>query len=233
MALRFKRFKRRFGVLSPRVVVRAELPRKLLFLFFMLFLLVEAVFVWFFCSVGLGGGKELAELRERLSSQQMELALLRTTAGTGKNEASMERAAQQQMQGRLDELESENLELKEDMRIFERLIPVVAHGPLVRIENFKVLAETSTRYRYRLLLAFQASPRNDGFNGVYQVVARFSLAGSLQQKIFPGPSGAVLDVRHFLRREGVIEIPPGAKLVAVELRLLQHGKLISKQDARL
>jgi hypothetical protein len=232
LALRFKRFQRRFGVLSPRVVVRAEFPRALVFLFLIFLLLLDGWVVWIFCSAGKGESAQLEMLRQRLYAQQLELDSLRSTVGTGKNEISMERAAQLQLQGRLSELEAENSGLKEDMLIFERLIPVVAQGPLVRIESFKVQGETSTRYRYRLLLAFQASPRSDGFKGVYQVVARFSLAGSLQQKIYPGPGGSVLEMQHFLRREGVIELPLGAKLATVELRLLQDGKLIGKQDAR-
>ena len=233
IAPRLKRFNRRFGVLSPRVVVRAEFPRKLFFFFFIFLLLVNGWIVWFFCSGGQSESKQLVALREQLSSQQSELDFLRSTVGTGKNEASMERATQQQLLGRLGELEAENAGLKEDMLIFERLIPVVVQKPIVRVESFKVVGETATRYRYRLLLAFQASQGSEKFEGVYQVIARFSLAGSLQQKIFPGPGGAVLEIRHFLRREGLIEIPSGAKLVAVELHLLQDGKLVTRQDARL
>ncbi len=233
MRIRFNKirsFKRRFGVLSPRVVVRAEIPRKIFFLFFVALVLIGGSIFWFYCASDGGESKQLLIMRDKIFSQQVELDLLRSTAGTGKNEIGIERAAQQQLLRRLHELEVENTALKEDMLIFEHLIPVVSQGPLVKIENFRVIFETSARYRYRFLLAYQASQRTDSFRGLYQLVVRFEHAGALQLKKYPDSGGAALEIRHFLRREGVIEIPVDAKLTSVELRVLQDGKLVSKQD---
>lgn len=232
ISLRLKRFRRRFGISAPRVVVRTAFPRQLLILFAVVLLLILAGVGWFFKSSGFGENERLLELRDQLHLQQMELNLLRSTMGTGQNEASMERAARQQLISRLQELEAENAGLKEDMLIFERLIPVVGQESSVRVESFRVVAEASGRYRYRLLLAFQSAQRGESFRGLYQIAVKFELDGSVQQKVISDPRGGV-EIRHFLRREGAIDLPLGAKLISVEARLLQDGKLVAKQEAGL
>ena len=233
MALRFKRFRRRYGVLSPKVVVRTGFSRKTILALLVLVFVLLLVLVWYLRAGGLGESRQLTSLRVQLSAQQQELNMLRSTAGTGKNLASMEKAAQTQLLDRLRELEAENAELKEDMLIFERLVPVVGQGSPARIESFRAAKEAPTRYRYRLLLAYQPAQRGAEFRGAYQLHARYSLGGTAQQKIYPDIKGVSVEMRHFLRREGVIELPPGAELVSLELRLLQDGKLLGKQEARM
>ncbi len=234
VSLRLKRFRHRFGISAPRVVVRSVLPRQWVLFFSFLAAAVFAVVIWVFHFGGFLGDSQLADLKEQLRAQQGELALLRSSVGTGQNAVNMERAAQQQLVARIQELEAENSALKEDMLIFERLIPVAGQESLVRIESFRVLSEASTRYRYRLLLAYQAAQRGGGFRGVYEVVAAYRLPdGALRQLVLPGRKDGVVEVQHFLRREGVIELPAGATLISVEARLLQAGKLVTKQVANL
>ena len=234
VSLRLKRFRRRFGISAPRVVVRSVLPRQwILFGCVLGFVLILAT-AWFFRSPGFLGDAQLAELRDQLQAQQGELSMLRSTVGTGQNAVSMERAAQQQLIARIRELELENSALKEDMLIFERLIPVTGQEAQARIESFRVLSESSTRYRFRLLLAFQSAQRGSGFRGTYDVLAAFRLQdGRSQQLVLPGGKGDAVEVLHFLRREGLIELPAGATLISVEARLFQGGKLVAKQLASL
>lgn len=234
VSLRLKRFRHRFGISAPRVVVRSVLPRQWVLFFGFAGVAVLVALVWLFHFGGFLGDSQLAELREQLKVQQGELDFLRSRVGTGQNAVNMERAAQQQLVARIQELETENSALKEDMLIFERLIPVAGQESLVRIESFRVVSEASGRYRYRLLLAYQAAQRGAGFRGVYEVVVAYrSSDGALRQLVLPGSKGGLVDVQHFLRREGFIELPAGATLISVEARLLQAGKLVAKQVANL
>lgn len=234
VSLRLKRFRHRFGISAPRVVVRSVLPRQWVVFFGILAFALLVGVLWVFRFGSLLGDDQLMELREQLVTQQGELVLLRSSVGTGQNAVNMERAAQQQLVARIRELETENAALKEDMLIFERLIPVAGQESQVRIESFRVLPESSVRYRYRLLMAFQAAQRGGGFRGVYEVIAAYRLPdGALQQSILPLRQDGVVDVQHFLRREGVIELPVGAILISVEARLLQAGKLVTKKVATL
>lgn len=238
VTLKLKKFRRRFGITAPRVVVRSQLPWQWLALLMLLMAFLFGTVVWLIFQRNEAGviGREVQSLREQLLGQQEELNLLRSTAGTGKNAVSIERAAQKQLLVRIQGLERENGTLKEDIRLFERLIPVVGEEAVVRIENFRVIHEGGARYRYRLLLAFQPSRQNPEFRGRLQLAVRYALAGKDRELLFPdkleGADDYQLALKHFLRRESVIELPVGALLKAVEARVLQGDTLKSKRSAQ-
>ncbi|WP_295005273.1 hypothetical protein [uncultured Dechloromonas sp.] len=62
-------------------------------------------------------------LRERLQLQQDELAVLRSAAGSAQNALNIERASHQQLILKIGVLEAENAALKEEVKVFERLVP--------------------------------------------------------------------------------------------------------------
>lgn len=239
IALRLKNIRHRFGIAAPRMAIRSYLPWSwLLFLVATLFVVVGFA-GWFLFQVGLAGNShgDLEGLRRELAAQREELSFLRASTGTRQNVVSMERATQQQLLARIDSLERENGVLKEDIRLFERLIPVVGDEAVVRVENFRVMPDVAGRYRYRLLVAFQPAKQLSEFRGQLQLAVSFMLAGREQTMIFPKERESVaaylLEVKHFLRREGVIELPSGAQLKAVEVRVLQGNALKFKQLAQL
>ena len=239
VALRIKKFRRRFGIAAPRVVIRSHIPWQWLVLpGFLLALLLLAIAWVIFQRDEVGAlGREMDGLERQLQAQKEELILLRSTAGTGQSAVSIERAAQQQLIARIDGLERENAALKEDMLLFERLIPVAGEEALVRIENFRVLKESVGRHSYRLLLAFQPSKQNPEFHGKLQLLVSYWLGGREQQLLLPAKDSVaseyLLDIKHFLRREGVVELPPGARLKSIEARVLHGDTLKSKRLAHL
>jgi len=239
IALKLKNFRRRFGITASRVVVRSHLPWQWLILAALSLLILLATVIWLVLQGNEAGvmGRELASLRQQLGAQRDELNLLRSTAGTGQNAVSIERAAQQQLLARLAGLERENGVLKEDILLFERLIPVVGEEATVRVENFRVIREVDARYRYRLLLAFQPAKQSTEFRGRLQLVITYLLAGQEQQLMLPNKRTEIgdyqLELKHFLRREGVFELPLGAELMALEARVLQGDTLKSKRLAQL
>lgn len=238
-ALKLKKFRRRFGITAPRVVVRSHLPWQWLAVVTTAAVFSLAILIWSILRGGEVGamGRELDSLRQQLNEQRAELNLLRSTDGTGQNAVSIERAAQQQLLARMESLERENWSLKEDIRLFERLIPIVGEEAVVRVENFRVTRDVEARYRYRLLLAFQPTKQSLEFRGRLQLAVTFLLLGKEQQLMLPDKKGDVgdyqLEIKHFLRREGVFELPQGAELKAVEARVLQGDTLISKRLAQL
>ena len=238
-ALKLKKFRRRFGITASRVVVRSHLPWQWLALAALAAFFLLAVLIWLVLRGNEAGvmGREADSLRQQLNEQSTELNLLRSTAGIGQNAVSIERAAQQQLLAKMESLERENRSLKEDILLFERLIPVMGDEAVVRVENFRVIRDTGVRYRYRLLLAFQPAKQNPEFRGRLQLAVTFLLAGKEQQLVLPGKRGTVgeyqLEIKHFLRREGAFELPQGAELKAVEARVLQGDTLMSKRLAQL
>ncbi len=180
---------------------------------------------------------QLDELRRQMQVQDDELNLLRSVAGTGKNAVSIERAAQQKLLARIQNLEMENAGLKEDMRLFERLIPVAGEGSSIRLENFRVSKESSERYRYRLIVAFQPDKQLGDFKGRLEMVISYARGGKAAQLALPSGRDSAGDyqllVKHFVRREGVFELPVGAVLQGVEARILQGDTLKARQLAQL
>lgn len=238
-ALMLKKFRRRFGITASRVVVRSHLPWQWLTLAATVAFLLLGILIWLVLRGNEAGlmGRELDSLRQQLNEQGTELHFLRSMAGTGQNAVSIERAAQQQLLAKLENLERENRSLKEDILLFERLIPVVGEEAVVRVENLRVVRDGGVRYRYRLLLAFQPAKQGSEFRGRLQLAITFLLANKEQQLVLPDKRGTVgdyqLEIKHFLRREGAFELPQGAELKAVEARVLQGDTLMSKRLAQL
>jgi hypothetical protein len=181
-------------------------------------------------------GQEMEGLHQELLVQREELNILRSTAGTGQNAVSIERASQQQLLGRIQSLEAQNAALKEDMLLFERLIPLAGEGASIRVENFRIVQEAPGRFRYRLLLAFQPDKQTPDFRGRLQLAIDFVLSGKKTQLLLPdkreNASEYQLELKHFLRREGAFELPEGAVLQGVEARVLQGDALKSKRLAQ-
>lgn len=239
VALKLKKIRRRFGITASNVVVRSHTPWQWLALGAIVFCSVLGVLIWLVMPGNRTGviEPELVTLRQQIAEQYDELSLLRSKVGTGQNAVSIERAAQQKLLAELQRLERENAALKEDILLFERLIPLVGEETGIRVESFRVTREVLPRYRYRLLLAFQPAKQNPEFRGRLQLAISFVFAGKDQQLLLPEKRGAVgdfqLEIKHFLRREGVFELPPGAELKAVEARVLQGDTLLTKRLAQL
>lgn len=239
VSLKLRRFRRRFGIAAPRVVVRSHVPWQWLVMAAAVLLLIVVTIVWSIMQHNEAGamGRELDAVRQQLQAQQEELLQLRSTAGTEQNVVHMERAAQQQLLGRVQGLERENAALKEDILLFERLIPVVGEEAAVRIENFRLTKEGRGRYRYRLLLAFQPSKQAPDFHGRLQLAVAYALAGKELQLLLPGRGGDgadyQIDLKHFLRREGIVELPEGAVFKSIEARIMLGDTLKAKRMAQL
>ncbi len=238
IALKLKKFRRHFGIASPRVVVRSHFPWQWVGIaIFSLCVLLTSV-IWLMLSDNEVGviGQELSDLRLQLAEQRGELELLRSTAGTGQNAVSIERAAQQQLLAKLEGLERENAALKEDVLSFERLVPVVGEEAVVRLESFRVIRDVAGRYRYRMLLAFQPARQMPEFRGQLQLAITYMQSGKQQQLLLPNKRSQAdeyrLELKHFLRREGDFDLPLGAELKVVEARVLQGGTLKSKRLAQ-
>lgn len=239
VTLRLKRFRRRFGITAPKVVVRSHLPWQWLSLLIVLFALFVGAVGWLLAQRNEAGvlGLEIEQLRQQLLVQQDELNALRSAAGTGQNAISIERATQQQLLGKIQVLEAQNVALKEDILLFERLIPAAGESGVIRVENFRVVRESSGSYRYRLLFAYLSDRQSPDFRGGFQLVVDYVLSGQRGRLVLPDGRGAgegyQLELKHFLRREGVFELPAGATVQGAEVRVVQGGTLRFKRAAQL
>jgi len=239
VALKFRKFRRRFGITAPSVVVRSHVSWQWYVVVGIVAVLLIVTGAWIFVQRSEVGSinSELETLRLKLRELDDERLLLRSTAGTEQNIALMERSAQQQLVVRVKALESENAALKEDMLLFERLIPVPGDEALVRIENFRLLKIGENRFRYRLLVAFLPARQSPDFRGRLQIMVSYHLGDQEHLLSIPGvkdlASDFSVETRHLWRKEGDFELPNGAQLRRVEARLLQGDTLKVKRAAQL
>ncbi len=237
--LRIRKFRRRFGITAPRVVVRTHLSWSWYAGGAALILLLFLVIIWLFLQRGetVGMERELDDLRTQVRDLDGELLRLRSTAGTEQSAVQMERSTQQQLTSRIKVLELENIALKEDMRLFERLMPLAGNESAIRLESFRVVPDGRQRYHYRALLAFQSGKQAPEFRGRLQILVVFSVAGKRQEMLLPvkreDAGEFQVEVRGFLRKEGAFEIPAGSRLESVEARVLQGDTLKTKRMAQI
>ncbi|UCV12278.1 hypothetical protein KI614_03305 [Dechloromonas denitrificans] len=238
VSLRLRKFRRRFGIAAPRLVVRQHIAWPwVVFPLGALVLCSLGGFLWVLQNNQAGVlERELAALRIQVLHQADELMVLRATAGTEKNAVHIERTAQQGLLARLKGVEDENSLLREDVRLFERLLLSSDEEAAVRIEGFRVVPDGAGRYRYRLILFFRPAKQVSEFRGRLQFLVTFEREGkiqrlSLSEKKELAPTSLV-EFKTMLRREGVVEIPEGAVLRGVEVRVLQGDTLRANKIAQ-
>lgn len=240
VSLKLKKFRRRFGIAAPRVAVRPHLPWHWYAVGMIGGGVMLAAMVWSVAQQGeaVSVKRELEQSQLRLLAVEDELMRFRSASGTEQNAVQLERVVQQQLMNRVKVLESENAGLKEEIALFERLVPQAdGSESVVRIERLRVMKDIeSGKYRYRLLLGFQSGRQGREFKGRLQLRIQFFLAGKDQQMVLPsGKDSAVdylLETRHFLRKEGVLVLPPEASLKGLEALVFQGDTLKARASAQ-
>jgi cell division protein FtsB len=236
--LKLKRFRRRFGITAPKVVVRHHISWHWYVAGALLVAMLAGSLAWVLVQRGEAGqmSAEIESLRARVSSDQEELRHLRSTAGTGENLAVLERSTQQQLLARIRLLEAENAALKEEGLLFERLMAQPGEESALHIESVKVFQEMGAKYRYRIFLAFRPSKQQPEFRGRFQLRINYLVDGSSRDRLLPGKAERSAEyqvsVRHFLRKEGVFELPAGARLQSFEVGVFQGDTLKVEQVVR-
>jgi hypothetical protein len=128
-------------------------------------------------------------------------------------------------------VEAENLALKSDLGFFERLLPANADEGLA-IRGLQVEAMAPGQVRYQLLL-MQAGKTLPEYQGRYEI----TLSGLLDGRPWsqPQPGGAKpLQLKQYLRVEGIIEVPPQAVVKAALVRVMDlNGGVRATQTVKL
>lgn len=239
VALRLKKLRHRFGIAAPSVVVRTVVPWQWYVVAGVVAGALLVAISWMIMQRGEVGSinLELEALRLKVRELDGERLVLRSVAGTEQNIVLLERSAQNQLMNRVRVLELENAALKEDILLFERLIPVPGDEPLVRIENLRIVKDGEGHFRYRLLVAFQPARQSLSFRGHLQLMVFYKLGGRESLLQIPGNKDLMPDflveTKHFWRKEGFFELPLGAQLLRVEARLLQGDVLKAKRLTQL
>ena len=190
-----------------------------------------------------------AEARQAIAERDRKLSLLAQL----ENQQRVDRAASEQVQAQLKLLENENARLKEDLAFFESLLPTPANAKGVVIRSFRLqpvsdsereharapgranrkAGEEPQALRYRLLVQQSGRPDRD-FVGAVSLTVSLQQGGrpwilQLPDSTIPEAGPPPLAFRHYQRVEGTFELPEGAVVRSVQVKIQSNGEVRAQQ----
>ncbi len=244
-SLRFKLWRRRLSVAAPKVIIQRHLPWPLRLLLVAIMLGLSGAIALGTYDLGRnlagfhsGANKaEMASLKEQFDALTAERDQYSGSANAAESQLNIERSAQKQLMAQVKLLETENAKLKEDLAFFESLLPASTGPQGVTIRRLKAEIIAPNQLKYRLLV-MQGGKGEREFVGNLQLVVTVLQNGKSAMMIFPeGNASDVekykLGFKHYQRIEGVLTLPAGVSLQAVQARILERGQIRAQQSVNL
>ena len=235
--LKFRLFRRRLTISSPRMAVRSALPWPVRWM-------VGAVMLGFSAAIGLWAfefGKNIAGLdtnaKDELKLLREEAVQLRqdrdkaqTIANTSGSLLTADKAAQEKMTAQLKQLESDNRLLRDDLGFFEKLLPAGgADGVAIRGLQAELLSASQLKWQVLVIQPVKNAP---DFNGKMEITFNGMLAGKPWTATLPG-GAQDLQFRQYRRIEGVLDLPPQAVVKTVTAKVVEGVATRSVQTFKL
>lgn len=230
--MRMRLWLRRMTISAPRMVIRSALPWPVRWLLAGLVLgLSAAVALWAF-----EFGRDLAGLNrdeteiQRLSQEvtRLEQELNRTSrvAHTAESTQTTDRVTQQQLIAQLQALEEDNRKLRRDLGFYEKLVPG-NHADAIGIRNLQVDRQPNGGLKWQLLLV-QAVKNGPLFQGGLELTFQGIGSDGKPWTYTEAASSRPIEMRQYLRQEGLFEPPTGVVVKSVLARLMQGGQVKSQ-----
>lgn len=235
--MKFRLFRRRLTISSPRMSVRSALPWPVRWV-------LGAVMLGFSASIALWAfefGKGIAGLdtdsKDELKLLRAEVIQLRsdrdkalTVSNTSGSLLTAEKAAQEKMAAQIRQLESDNLMLRDDLGFFEKLLPASgADGVSIRSLQAELLSASQLKWQVLVIQPVKNAPE---FNGQMEVTINGMLAGKPWMVNLPG-GAQILRFKQYRRVEGVLDLPPQAVVKTVTAKIVEGTVTRSVQTFKL
>ena len=175
-----------------------------------------------------GATREAFEtLKTQVAAQEEELIRLRALTDSSDSRLQVEKTAQGQLAKQVKALEIDNARMKEDLAFFENLVPG-GRDDRLSIYRFRVEASgVPGEYRYRLLVMNGTAKEVRDFRGSLQLVVDVQRDNQKAVLTLPEPranaEGYRLNFKRVQRVEGLFRVEEGAKVRAVQVRVLEQG----------
>lgn len=171
---------------------------------------------------------------ELITAERDELA---SNVNTAESKENIERSTQKQLTDQVKALTVENLKLKDDLVFFESLMSTTAGAEGISVKRIKAEMQAPNQLRYQVLV-MQGGKGSRDFAGEMQLTLTLVQAGKPAMMQFPdakaGESGKLkLFFKYYQRLEGVIAIPDGATVKAVQVKVLDRGQQRAQQSITL
>jgi hypothetical protein len=235
--LKFRLFRRRLTISSPRMAVRSSLPWPVRWIAFAVMLgFSAAVGLWAFefgkgiAGLDSGSKEELRLLREEVSLLRSDRDKAQSIANTSGSLLTAEKAAQEKMTSQMRQLEADNRGLRDDLGFFEKLLPAGGADSIsIRSLQAELLSSTQLKWQVLVIQPVKDAPN---FNGKLDVTVSGTLAGKPWTTSLPG-GAQVLQFKQYRRVESVLDLPPQAVVQTVTAKVLEGSAVRSVQTFKL
>jgi len=173
---------------------------------------------------------ELTQLRAEVVQLRQDREKAQTIANTSGSLLTAEKAAQEKMAAQLQQLEAINLQLRDDLGFFEKLLPSGgADGVSIRGLQAELLSASQLRWQVLVIQSVKNAP---DFNGKLEVTINGLLAGKPWTATLPG-GAQVLQFKQYRRVEGVLDLPPQVVVQTVTVKVVEGTATRSAQTVKL
>jgi hypothetical protein len=182
---------------------------------------------------------QVGDLVAQVKSLSAERDRFSTTANAAESQLNIERAAQAQLANQVKALVAENAKLKEDLSFFQSLLPTNIGTQGVTIQRLKADIVVPNQVHYQLL-AMQGGGNGREFAGNLQLSVTVLQGGKSVIINFPEQNAPAADLaryrlafKYYQRVEGVVTLPEGSIIKAVQARVLDRGQMRAQQSVNL
>lgn len=235
--MKFRLFRRRLTISSPRMAIRTSLPWPLRWaLGAMMLGFSAAIALWTFeLGVSIAGldkdaKLELTKLREEVAMLRAERDKSQSIANISGSLLTAEKAAQEKMMAQIRQLEVDNRLLRDDLGFFEKLLPAGGvESAAIRGLQAEALSDMQVKWQ---VLVIQPTRDAPVFNGKLELTFNGTLAGKPWTMGLPG-GAQPLQFRQYRRIEGVLDLPPLAVVKTVTAKVVEGTAVRSVQTVKL
>ncbi|MDO8374503.1 MAG: DUF6776 family protein [Pseudomonadota bacterium] len=235
--MKFRLFRRRLTISSPRMAIRTSLPWPLRWaLGAMMLGFSAAIALWTFeLGVSIAGldkdaKVELTKLREEVAALRSERDKSQSIANISGSLLTAEKAAQEKMVAQIRQLEADNRLLRDDLGFFEKLLPAGgAESAAIRGLQAEALTDMQVKWQVLVIQPVKDAPV---FNGKLELTFSGTLAGKPWTTGLPG-GAQLLQFKQYRRIEGVLDLPPLAVVKTVTAKVLEGTAVRSVQTIKL
>ena len=237
-----RQLKRKFSNSAPVLAVRPHVPWYVRWGIALPFIIAASGLVWWAYDSGLEfagfhraqAEQELAGLHDQVTALTNENAQLASQVASYERQTQIERAANLETAKQLQDVNEENLRLKEDLTLFQNLTVSGTREGDLSIQHFVIERDTLPgEYRYRLLLVQGGQQRAKPFQGNLQLLVNVLRNGERSVVIFPhenpAPENAVVDAtyqlnfKYYLRIQRSFQLPEDVSVESIEVRVFERG----------
>lgn len=231
--MKFRLFRRRLTISSPRMSVRNALPWPLRWIAGAVMLgFSAAIALWAFefgkdiAGLDSNAKAELTLLREEVAGLRSDRDKAQSIANTSGSLLTAEKAAQEKMMSQIKQLELENRSLRDDLGFFEKLLPAGStEVATIRSLQAELLSEAQLKWQVLVIQPVKDAPN---FNGKLELTLNGTQAGKPWVMALPGGAQA-LQFKQYRRVEGVLDLPPQAVVKTVTAKVIEGAAVRSVQ----